>query len=321
MHVLGIDLGATKVSGAVFTGEGTLVDRRAQTLDGRAGAEVGRLVGTVATSLMEKTGAGRVGAVGVCVTGISGSATGRVWAPNIPGWEAYPLQEELRAVVGAGGPLVCVDSDRACSMLGEAWRGAARGCANAVFLAVGTGIGAGILVEGSILRGTNDVAGATGWMALERPFRSEYTACGCFEYQASGEGLARVARDYLRKRKDYAGVLRSKDPATLNAHDVFAAFDGDDSLARDVIQNAIACWGMAVANLVSLFNPEVVIFGGGVFGPAARFLPEIAEEAKRWGQPVSMSSVRILASALGSDAALYGAAYLAIRSLGDPDTL
>jgi len=315
MRVLGIDLGGTKVAGAIFTGDGALVHRRVQALEGRRGADVGTLIRQLLAALVKD--AGPVAAVGVCVPGISWSATGRVWAPNIPGWEEYPLHDELMSFLGTNGPGVSVDSDRACSILGETWRGAARGSANAVFIAVGTGIGAGIMADGRVLRGANDIAGATGWMALERPFRPEFSKYGCFESQASGAGLARRARDYLRRRGDYAGALRSCDPDALTAHDLFAAYDERDPVATDVIHNAITCWGMAAANLVSLFNPEVVIFGGGIFGPAARFLPEIAAEARRWGQPISMGRVRFLGSALGGDAALYGAGHLALRTLTD----
>ena len=78
--------------------------------------------------------------------------TGRVWAPNIPGWDDYPLKAEIQAAISDPSVKVVVDSDRAASILGEAWQGAARGCRNAIFLAVGTGIGAGILVDGRVLR-------------------------------------------------------------------------------------------------------------------------------------------------------------------------
>ena len=72
---------------------------------------------------------------------------------------------------------------------------------------------------------------------------------------------------------------------------------------------------MSVANLVSLFNPEKIIFGGGVFGPASQFLNEIKNEAKKWAQPISITQVEIAASSLGSDAGLYGAGYLALKNL------
>jgi glucokinase len=183
-------------------------------------------------------------------------------------------------------------------------------------VAVGTGIGAGILVNGQVLRGAHDIAGAVGWMALDRPYRpEEYDACGCFEAHASGAGIAQQTRRRLAQSPEYDGSLRLIDPALLTAHDVFATFDRGDTIARAVIADAIAVWGMAAANLVSVFNPEVIVFGGGVFGPAARLIDQIVAEARRWAQPVSFQRVAIRASALGPDAALYGTGKLALEAL------
>ncbi len=108
-------------------------------------------------------------------------------------------------------------------------------------------------------------------------------------------------------------VLKNMDPDLLSAKDVFDAYEMGDELSRRVIANAIEYWGMATANLVSLFNPEKIIFGGGVFGPAVKFLEEIYLEAKKWAQPIRIQQVKLQASALGSDAGLYGAGLLALR--------
>ena len=160
--------------------------------------------------------------MGVSVPGIAHAEEGTVWAPNIPGWDCYPLREVLQASLAPGTP-VAIDSDRACSILGEAATGAARGCDHVIFLAVGTGIGAGILIDGRILRGANDIAGAIGWMALDRPYLTEYDECGCFETLASGAGIEKMARRCLAWNPDHAGPLGRIDPARLTAHDVFAA--------------------------------------------------------------------------------------------------
>jgi glucokinase len=207
---------------------------------------------------------------------------------------------------------VAIDSDRACSILGEAARGAARGCDHALFLAVGTGIGAGILIHGAVLRGAHDVAGAIGWMALDRPYRSVYDACGCFETHASGAGIEKTARRLLAEDPSRESLLRRLPPEQLTAHDVFEALDQGDPVAEQALANAVECWGMAVANLVSLFNPQVIVLGGGVFGPAARFVSRIVDEARRWAQPVSIQQVAIRASELGPDACLYGTGRLAL---------
>jgi glucokinase len=209
-----------------------------------------------------------------------------------------------------------LESDRACSILGEHWRGAARGCSHAIFVAVGTGIGLGALVNGHVLRGAHDIAGATGWMALDRPFREEYRACGCFEFAASGDGLVRVARNLLREMPEYRGTLRQIPEDSMTARDIFSAYDLQDQVALRTLNQAIAYRGMATANYVSLFDPERVIFGGGVFGPAVRFIPAIRTEAEKWAQPISMQKVEIVPAELGADAALFGAGYLALRAAG-----
>jgi glucokinase len=213
---------------------------------------------------------------------------------------------------------VAIESDRACYILGEAWRGNARGCRNAIFLAVGTGIGAGILVEGRVLRGAHDIAGAIGWLALDRPFQREYIPCGCFEHHASGEGLAKVAKELAAKRPRGGRGRKIKGFRGYKgwrAQEVFEAYDRGDAVAKAVIGRAVEFWGMAVANLVSLFNPEKIIVGGGVFGPGAKLLDAIYAEAKKWAQPISIKQVTLQASKLGGDAGLYGAGHLALQAI------
>ena len=300
MPVAGVDLGGTKLAAAAFSDDGEILHRESIPLAGREGGAVGSLIAERLKLLSEQF---HCDAAGVCVPGLYRSARGTVWAPNIAGWDDYPLRDELNDALGAGHR-VTIDSDRAAYILGETWRGAARGKPDAIFLAVGTGIGAGILSGGKIIRGHGDVAGAIGWLALERAFKPRYKDHGCFEDAASGPGLVRIARDFM-------------DTSYTNAGDVFAAYDRDDEIGVKVIDNAIELWGMAAANLVSLFDPEVIVFGGGVFGPAVKFLDRIYAEAKRWAQPIAIEQVRFVASDLGSDAGLFGAGRLAM--LAEPD--
>ena len=312
--VIALDLGGTKLAASLFTPDGQIHGKRSVSHGPRAGADVGALVVKQIRRLQlaAKRRDLRIIAIGVCVPGIANPKTGRVRAPNIPGWEDYSLGDEIRAEIANPKVKAIVDSDRAASILGEAWQGAARGCRNAIFVAVGTGIGAGILMDGRVLRGAQGIAGAIGWLALDRPFRAEYIHCGCFESYASGEGLGKIAKELLARRKSYRGLLRKSSP--LTSHDLFAAYARGDEVAKEVLAEAIEFWGMASANLISLFNPEKIVFGGGVFGPATQFLDAIAAEARRWAQPIAAQRVTFEASQLGGDAALYGAAYLALRS-------
>ncbi|CAL1517198.1 ROK family protein [Chitinophaga sp. MM2321] len=313
MAVLAMDLGGTKLAVAVFSPTGILLSNEVVELDNRQGNAVGALITGMAQQAIAAQQATDmpVQAIGISVPGINHQKEGTVWAPNIPGWDAYPLLKEVKQV--SGNIPVIIESDRACYVLGEQWQGNAHGCKDVIFLAVGTGIGAGILVNGKVLRGAHDIAGAIGWMALQQPFRSQYVDCGCFEYHASGEGIAKVVKALLAAEPSYNGVLRQQPVEQISARDVFAAYDKKDVLATTVIQSCITYWGMAVANLVSLFNPQKIIFGGGVFGPATALIPAIKAEALKWAQPISMQLVSVEATALNGSAGIYGAGFLALQ--------
>ncbi|MGI8583171.1 MAG: ROK family protein [Chitinophagaceae bacterium] len=305
MTALGIDLGGTKLSFAVFSQQGGILYKHTVEVEKRSGKEVGDLIADETQNLIVSH---NIQSIGIAVPGIY-HQTGTVWAPNIKGWDDYPLLQHMQAATNIP---VTIDSDRACYILGESWKGNAKDCNNAIYLAVGTGIGAGILIDGKILRGQHDIAGAIGWLALQQPFEEKYISCGCFEHHASGEGIAKVAREILKK-ENYNGMLKQKPSEELTAHDIFAAYEKNDKVAKEVFSICIRFWGMAVANLVSLFNPGRIILGGGVFGPAIQFISAIKDEATKWAQPISMKQVSIEASALGNDAGLYGAGYLALK--------
>lgn len=313
--VLALDLGGTKLASAIFDSRGKILRKQIVPLAQRTGTQVGELIQKQIGKAFSATKRMRleISAIGISVPGISHQKTGKVWAPNIPGWENYPLRDEIRLLPNARNVPLKIESDRACYILGETWQGAAKNCRDAIFLAVGTGIGAGILVDGKILRGARDISGAIGWLALQKPFRSEYIECGCFEHHASGEGLVKIAREFIDSDKAYFGILKRKKNFT--SANIFEAFDSNDPIAKKVLEQGIEFWGMATANLVSLFNPEKIVFGGGVFGPATKFLPRILNEAKKWAQPVGIRQVKFVPSRLGGDAGLFGAGCFALGEI------
>ena len=306
MSVIAIDLGGTKVLGAVFSPQGEKLSEQTVYLHGAAGEEAGALVLGLIGDLASACPEGKTEAVGICVPGIAYRESGCVWAPNIPGWDHYPLKERIQGKLG-DGVHVCVESDRTCYILGEAWKGAAQGYENAIYLAVGTGIGAGILSDGRIIHGQGDIAGAIGWWGLDCPYRNDYVHTGCFESYASGNGIGHRLREAVQATPGYTGALSRKPVAELSSYDAFACYDSDP-LAKAVLDKAVELWGMAAANLASLLDPEIIVFGGGVFGPAARFLDRIREEACHWGQPLVLKKLRFAVSELPGKAALYGAA-------------
>jgi len=135
MSLLSIDLGGTKLAVGVFDENGQLLFSKEDSLGGRKGKEVGELISENIISIFN-SGYSPVEAIGIAVPGISNSKNGTVWAPNIPGWDNYPLLEEIRNI--SGDIPVSVESDRSCYILGEMWQGNAKGTGNAIFLAVGT---------------------------------------------------------------------------------------------------------------------------------------------------------------------------------------
>ena len=127
---------------------------------------------------------------------------------------------------------------------------------------------------------------------------------------ASGD-MARVSRQAVREIEHRVRVARQLNGVDTTPADLFAAYERGEALATRVVDNAVELWGMAAANLVSLFNPETIVFGGGVFGPATRFIPRIRAEAEKWAQPIAIQQVRFVESMLGPDVGLYGAARMA----------
>jgi glucokinase len=316
MVVIGIDLGGTKINGAVFDNLGNCLYQTTHLLGKKRGFEVGALVTETIRELLSTIDSSTLQAIGICVPGISDMKTGRVWAPNIPGWESYPLQKEVEDFLNNPSVSVEIAGDRSCYILGESWKGAAQGVDDALFISVGTGIGIGILANGRILEGHGGISGAAGWLALDMKYEADYEQYGCFEGNASGSGIARCARRLLNENTllSKKSILRNYPVENITTHEVFDALAENDPLAVCVIDRAIQMWGMSAANVVSLFNPEMIVWGGGVFGPAAQFLDRIYEEACRWAQPIAIRQVRFEVSQLGGNAGLYGAGRLALMN-------
>ena len=335
----GVDVGGTKISSALFTRAGEISARKKIAIDKVGGDAAAAQVRDEIEALEEaaRAAGGRLAAVGISIPGIAYSGSGKVWAPNIPGWDQYPLLEKIglfvRAISIAASrrtslvlgeepkisghvpqvnvPLV-LESDRSAYVAGESWRGAAAGARDAVFLAVGTGIGAGIISGGRILHGHEDIAGAVGWFGLNPAFKPEYASMGCFEAEASGNSVARKARELLeRGRASSMTVLAGGRIEGVTAEVLAEAARNKDPLALEVVAETVTYLAMGIANIVSILNPEVVVVGGGLFRAADVFLEPVRREFKRWAQPLAARKVRIELSGLGEDAGLYGCGKLA----------
>ncbi len=310
-YSIGIDVGGTKISAALFTPEGKMSSRSKIPIDTSHPDKINSQIVAMVKGLEsvdDKNGA-EIRAIGIAIPGIVYHTSGKVWAPNIPGWEHYPLRENLRREITT--PLV-LDSDRSAYVLGEQWCGIARGLKDVVFLAVGTGIGAGIIVDGNLCRGSEDIAGAVGWFALDPLFREEYAEMGCFEAEASGNSVARKAIQLIREGELSLMLdLADGNPDDITSETVAEAARKDDVLAQKVIDSTIKYLSMGIANIVSILNPQMIVLGGGLFQAGDLFLDPIRKEFRRWAQPMAAKNVKIELSSLGEDAGLYGAGKLA----------
>ena len=292
--VIALDLGGTKLASALVTGEGRVWKAWSAPTDVSSGrACVDQLLASAQRA--RRLAGDRAAAIGVSIPGLV-RRDGTVWAPNIPGWARVPVGRRLREATGL--PAV-VESDRNASVLGEVWRGAARGAADAIYLIVGTGIGAGILSGGRLLRGAHELSGCAGWMVFDAEGR-----CRSLEQMAAGPAVGA------------AGSLALKRP-NLTAREVLAAARRGNPAAREVVERAASLLGLAVANLISLFDPEVIVLGGGLGSSGETLLAPLRRTALKWAQPLSARQVRITASRLGARAPLLGAARLAL-DLSDP---
>lgn len=298
--VVALDVGGTKTACGLFLDNGeTLFEHTVATLQESAESSIRRLACLIDECLAHAPDGLAPAAAGIAVPGWVNRQHGTVWAPNVEGWDHIPLQARLSELVAV--PVV-VTSDRSAYVTGEAWLGAARGLEDVVFLAVGTGIGAGILAGGRLVHGHDDLAGAVGWMALDPRFAEAYAVMGCFEAEASGNSIARKA----------AGRM---SPPTDTAAAVFRAASSGDASALELVNEIARYLGMGVANLVSTLNPQMVVLGGGLFQCAYDLIGLVRGEFVRWAQPFAAQRVRLEMTALAARAGLAGAARIAFDSL------
>jgi glucokinase len=270
-----------------------------------------------------------------------------VWAPNLPGWSKVRLRQLLGDALERP---VFVESDRNVQALAEAWLGlgAKRRVRNLVFLTVGTGIGAGLISEGRLIPGAHGVAGAAGWMVIDRRWKPEYGRVGCFEALGAGPAVGRLGKsawekdhaslmgslarrprgevqiqdsefqiqDFNSQVQDFKSQIRDlRSQYKITAEVVAAAARRGDQAARRVLEEIGTNLGLGVANIVCLLNPEVVVLGGGLAGIGTPLLVPLRKALRQWGQPLARKQVRIVISRLGEQAGILGAARYALLKM------
>ena len=291
-YVAGIDLGPTRTRLAVADLRGERLTDRIIPTPVRLGpaALLSRVAGAL-RALMEEAGApiDRLLAVGAGAPGAVDREKGIVtFAPNLHDWSHVPMRDMLERALGAP---VQVENDVNLAILGEHWRGAARGHDTCVFIFVGTGIGAGVLIDGELHHGHHFMAGEIAVMCMGPQFIDvDFGERGCFETLA---GLHALAEHWPEaSQADPAGWVPS----------LFEAALAGDRRAKKVVEEVARLIAIAVANVGAVVDPSLIVLGGALFAQAESLVHEVRKIVER----IRRSPMEIVSSALGKEAPLSG---------------
>ncbi len=227
------------------------------------------------------------------------------FANNLPGWRKIPLGQELEDEFQVP---VFLENDANMAATGEHWRGAARNAGTFVFIALGTGVGSGIFVDGRLVRGRSGAAGEVHLMNLEWPrWNEDFGDVGYFETHVSGMGIASEGRKVLNSTSSNgaSGLAGERD-----AMFVFDALHQGDSRACQLLEKIFTMLGVGVANLVAVLDPEMIVFGGGIVMGAPELL---VSTVKKVVKRIQEDPPKIRISELKGRAQIYGAIYSALR--------
>jgi glucokinase len=310
--VIGVDLGGTKLLAGALDAELTVHHRTNRPVLGLDQAELVGLVAHAVEELRTAVG-GRVEAVGFGIPCTFDSRTGMaVQAVNLP-LADLPFAEIMADRLGLP---VFVDNDANCAVLAEARAGVAAGCDDVVLLTLGTGIGSGMVLRGQVYRGWIGAGAEIGHMVVEingRPCQGNCPNWGCLESVASGTALVREVSLSVARRPDTALGRALEAGRELTGPMITELAQEGDPVACDAIDVIGRALGVGVANVVNIFNPQVVVIGGGVSGAGEMLLAParevVARRALRPGKDPDV--VRIETAAFGAEAGMIGAALLA----------
>lgn len=294
MFIAGVDLGASNVRVVIANSDGAIEARRESPYAGgdaeAAVRGIGRTIDDLARAVW--TGA-NVAAIGMALPGTVDSDAGTVAsAANLPGWGEVRIAEILGATRGIP---VAVENDANAAAVGEGWLGAAKGMRDYVFIALGTGIGAGVVLDGRLHRGAYFLAGEVAFFPMDR----EQLRAGGWQHNlesvVGGRACAASAAEILG--------------AGAHAADLFAAAREGHPAASAWLTRLQEYLAMAVADIIALLDPQAVIFGGGVAMAQGALLIDPVRDLVHRSTPVKTP---ILLSSLGKDAQVLGAVRLAM---------
>ncbi|TVR69033.1 MAG: ROK family protein [Sphaerobacteraceae bacterium] len=230
-----------------------------------------------------------------------------------PGFENFPLVHLIEEHLGVS---TIMENDARAAALGEARFGAARGSRDVVYIHLGTGVGAGIMVDGQFVRGPSNTAGEIGHMMIA----PDGPICSCgkpghLEAYASGPSILSRFRKAVQESSDEQAIMMAEGERTLTVRSIFADSERGDGVASRIIAETVQVLGIAVANLITVLSPGVVVFGGYVSESGTVLIDPLMARVRQYSYPAAARRARITRSFLGADANVIGASALALRSI------
>jgi glucokinase len=295
--VVGVDMGGTKMYGALSDLGGNILDEVNIGHHGTSGDDsFNQLTGMIDTLLNSPKVAGRhVRGIGVGAPGVTLHKEGIVtWAYTLH-WDKYPLKAKLAVCYDLP---ITVDNDVNLAAMGELWFGAGQDSQDMILIAIGTGIGAGVIINGALYRGSKEASGEIGNMIPGHEFLGKnFLDFGALESVASGTGIAERARRLLINKRSAAELLN------LSAEDVFDAARQKQEWAWTIIDETVDYLAIAIINLVASFDPDLIVLGGGV----SRSADMLIEPILRRIAGVIPNPPKLVVSQLGLRATVMGA--------------
>jgi glucokinase len=312
---IGIDLGGTKISTALVDATGKIIARDYRETRAAEGqkAVIARMVDAAHRVIGEAGLApAQVMAVGVGIPGPIDSQTGVVTAPpNLPGWKNVPIKQLIEEALGI---TTFMENDANAAALGEHRFGAGRGVQDMIYVTASTGIGGGLILNGQLYSGTTGAAGEIGHVTV-LPW-GPYCGCGnrgCLEALASGTAIAREGREMVRRGvPTLIAELAEGQPERVTAKLIAEAADKGDIEAQEILAEAMAYLGVGMANLVNLFNPELIVIGGGLTNMGEGLFGPVRRAIERRAFPAAAKAVQVVPAELGDDVGVLGAVAVAM---------
>lgn len=307
---IGVDLGGTNLRCAAVQPDGEILEEFRVRTDPARGPD--RVVDDIVAGIQE-VNEGHKGheliGIGIGVPALIVIETGTVKrAPNLPGFEDYPLRARMQEKLGLP---VIVENDANAAALGEVWRGTGHDVDDLVMITLGTGVGGGIVYQGRIMHGFLGMAGEFGHITVEpNGLRCGCGNYGCLEAMSSATGIARMAEQAIYCRASPLLAEYKQQDGTVTPFHVHQAAQRGDAEAQEIYSRMGQWLGRGMAALVNSFNFPLYVIAGGVIGAWEFFAPAMFTELKRRSLTYRNSDTRIEKAQLGNLAGLYGAAYL-----------